>query len=168
MEQATIRQFVSDHSDLLTGRVLDYGCGTQPYSEFVQGTYFPYDRVSLPGSVATQDYGEDAPLFVRHAEEWKGRWEAILCTQVLQYVDHPQTLVNQFHDALVTGGHLVMTGPINWPVVEAEDLWRFTLNGAMRLMERAGFLDTFGRERHSITALGETYQLGWGVVGQAA
>jgi hypothetical protein len=146
IESASIRAFVQRAADegYLSGRVLDYGCGKQPYRDIVEGAgaeYVPYDRREFPGNVGGEDVG---PSLEGVAGD-EVRFDAILCTQVIQYIP-PEVLLwapsefDWMSAALKSArGHLVLTYPTNWPEVEPEDLHRFTKAGMERLLTEAGF-----------------------------
>lgn len=164
IEHASIRGFVLSCADHLRGRTLDYGAGGQPYRDIVTGAhgqYHPYDRVAHPASCAKTDAGPDDPL----SEDW----DAILCTQVVQYAVDPLRLLEGFADALgIASGVLVMTGPTNWPEVEPEDLHRHTLHGIVELAKRAGLELVRGERRAVVYADGVELSLGWGIVARPA
>jgi SAM-dependent methyltransferase len=142
---------------LLAGRVLDFGCGRQPYRHIVEqagGDYVPWDRKHLPGgSIGT--VGELEP----------GGFDAVLSTQVIEYTD-PREYLADANDQLRPGGHLVMTYPTSWPEIPG-DLVRFTKLGMERQLEQAGFVV----ERHEIRAAlpyeGFILAVGYGVVARA-
>lgn len=169
LEATSIRELIQSASSNFTGRVLDYGCGKQPYRSIVEaagGEYVPYDRVKLPGSVATTDVGPDYPLIRGPAARGDGRaeWDAILCTQVLQYVPDPKYLVESFREALRLGGALVMTYPTTWPEIEPADLRRFTTSGIRRMLEEAGYMILRLERRGEFDLGGFRLALGGGVV----
>lgn len=178
LESASIRAFVQSAADegYLSGRVLDYGCGRQPYRDIVEaagGEYLPFDRVDFPASCAEQDWGDDDAEI--------GPLDAILCTQVIQYIEDPFALLQRMPSLLgglrhvdLGGGCLVMTYPTNWPEVEREDLHRFTKAGMERLLTEAGF--TIVRHERRAWALmvasdvgdaNERIALGYGVIARA-
>lgn len=164
-EKASIEGFVLNQAEKLTGRVLDFGCGLQPYRKIVEnsgGDYHPFDRLGYPGCTVHTSVGNDWPLTQRV------QWDAILCTQVIQYVPDPMKLIRDFWFALKPGGWLVLTGPTNWPEVEVEDFWRVTICGAAHMLEATGFseIDVSSRECIRINDFG--LSLGWGATGRAA
>lgn len=124
---AGIRRFVSSHSELLSGRVLDYGAGKpgtcrtpQPFRSLLWGCtdYRPWE----PGDRDLLD----AP----------GQFDAILCTQVVQNVEHLYDLFESFHFCLKPGGHLILTYPVAWEEFESAsepEYWRITKHGAWLL-----------------------------------
>jgi hypothetical protein len=163
LEKESIRQFVAEASPYLTGRVLDYGCGQQPYRDIVEAAgaeYHPFDRADFPANVSGQDHGRGL-----------GAWteaETILCNQVLQYVPQPMPLIQRFHALLQPRrGHLVMTYPTNWDEVEPDDLWRFTKAGMTRMLEQTGFTILVHERRAEINLGGFRFPLGYGVIAQA-
>lgn len=160
IERASLTAFVQDSADkgLLDGDVLDLGCGHQPYRKLVRGKYFAWDRAHYPGSVVALDIGA---AYKDKGTPWDRTYDTVLCTQVIQYVDDPSALMRTI---LRHANHLVMTGPTNWPVVEKEDLRRFTPTGISELLHRAGFLSIEVTEREYVIFEGERWCLGWGVV----
>lgn len=162
-EAQSIRGFLKSHSDKLTGRVLDIGCGQQPYRDIVEaagGTYLGWDRPDLPGSVGA-DAGPDWDDL-----EFAG-FDAVMFTQVWQYVPLG-ALCDALYDlahgrsVLAPAGWLLATGPTNWPVVEQDDLHRFTTSGVLQLLHDAGFGYIEVHPRHAIEHGGEKWSCGWG------
>jgi len=154
-EIASIRAFVDSQKHRLKGRVLDFGAGKpgtcrepQPYRDLVdpQAEYVPYDL----------------------GDEWpKGDFDTILCTQVLQYVDDPWTLMFNFRGLVTDGNTLVLTYGANWPECDREDRWRFTQAGMDHMLRRADF-DIEVHERRAELVIGcNTFALGYGVVAVA-
>ena len=176
-EAKSIRDFVQKAADAgyLSGRVLDYGCGRQPYRDIVEaagGTYFGYDQTCWPANVSGEDVGEH-PTNVMIRE---GRFSAVLMTQVIQYIP-----MEDLMGGMTQGGYhhfwtpikdwsdiLVMTYPTNWPEVEPEDLHRFTQTGMKRLLTEAGFEILEHEWRHGIRSMtGESFAIGYGVIARA-
>jgi hypothetical protein len=197
IEHASIRAFVQKAADLgyLSGRVLDYGCGKQPYRDIVEaagGTYFGFDLPWLPANVSDEivEPGLDMSTALRDGYDtafysWAiehGYFDAVLCTQVIQYV--PLTIETRaghhenMNDWLMNlrilmdedSETLVLTYPTNWPEVEPEDLHRFTKAGMERLLKEAGFEIVLHEERaRTWFGPGATYEvaLGYGVIARA-
>lgn len=161
----SIRAFVQRAADhgYLDGHVLDYGAGEQPYRAIVEarrGTYTPFDRMDFPASKAPQDLGPGNALAFGY--------DAILCTQVVQYLPRPEIQLRDMQRALWrNGGHLVLTYPTNWPEVEAEDLHRWTKAGMERLMQETGFNVVAHERRASIEYQGNFLAHGYGLIARA-
>jgi SAM-dependent methyltransferase len=162
IEHESIRRFVRQQAGLYAGsRVLDYGCGRQPYREIIEtagGEYVPWDRAGFGSSVTHEDIGPE-----HIAAE---RFDVILCTQVIQYMPAPDIDLVMFSTMLRKDGHLVLTGPTNWPEVEPTDRHRFTLPGARELVEFSGFEIEVSGTRAVIEVPGWNVSLGWGIVGR--
>jgi SAM-dependent methyltransferase len=162
LERDSIRAFVESCSEHLTGRVLDYGCGRQPYRSIIEaagGEYLPFDRAHFPANLS----GEDVGLATW---AWAG-FDAVLCTQVLQYCHYPTDELMRFRQALRDGGHLVLTYPTNWPEVEEADLHRFTKAGMEHMLDRRGFTVIRHDWRHGFQHEGNSFTCGYGCVAQA-
>lgn len=154
LERRSIRTFVKKHREYLKGKVLDFGAGTestcrkaQPYKELVLGEYIPYE----PGDF----------------ELAASQYDAILCTQVLQYVPSPMQTIHLFKRILNSGGHLVLTYPTCWDEVESNDFWRFTKAGMERTLLNAQFVILHHERRAEIELNGFKFPLGYGVVALA-
>jgi len=144
LDRASIRRFVDSCQDKLTGRVLDFGSGMQPYRSLVGGEYLPHE----PGD----------------AYPAANSLDAVLCTQVLQYVAAPQDVLWAFREWLKPGGHVILTYPTNWDEVEADDLWRFTKAGMEFLLRQARLEVLHHEQRAAINLGGFRFPLGYGVL----
>lgn len=158
LEKESIRAFLEENSDRINGQVLDFGSGKQPYRDIVEARhaeYTPYDMTIFPASTAL----EDSPLP-------DGKFDVVICTQVLQYTYEPLERLTLIHHILEPGGWLLMTGPTCWPVVEVEDLWRFTPAGVRALLRRAEFREIQVQPRGGFNYQGEVWHLGWAALAQ--
>lgn len=162
VEADSIRRFVEQAigEGWLHGAVLDFGCGKQPYKRLIPGVYHGYDRKTHPASTTTEDIGDFGEV-TRSL-----RWDAILCTQAIQYFPSPQRSIRTFYSMLKPGGWLLMTGPTNWPEVESDDLWRFTVQGVGRLFHNAMFEEIEVSSRATVELNDIVFSLGWGAVGR--
>ncbi len=167
MENESIRAFVKQAASegYLSGRVLDYGCGKQPYRSLVEATggeYHGFDRSTYPAS-QVKNVGHEKLLYRRD-------WDAVLNTQVVQYLPyalHDWYLKMIWSCLKEQHGHLVLTYPTNWPEVQEEDLHRFTKAGMERLLTEAGFTIVMHQRRESIHLYGYDWAFGYGVVARA-
>lgn len=158
MERASIARFVASCSYALGGHVLDLGCGQQPYRHIIEdagGVYQGYDRADYPGTVVLTNVGDEPTPFT---------YDAVVCTQVVQYIPDPLIFLRGVRDLLNVNGHLILTWPTNWPEVEPEDLHRFTAMGMRRLLGLAGFIILRLEPRAHFVRGGDTFTLGYGAV----
>lgn len=99
-----VRQFVEENQGYLKGRVLDFGCGKQPYKKYC-GEYVGYD-IGYP--------------------DFNGKFDAIMITQVLQYTDNPRDTIETLSQYLKDDGHFLITYSSSWYECEHDDFWRIT------------------------------------------
>jgi hypothetical protein len=168
LERESIRGFVravADQGVFSDKIVLDYGCGKQPYRDLVVaggGRYFGYDHPDFPASTVDEEVGD------RTHAEGKGKWPVILCNQVIQYQQNPAAFLTLLHMLLKTTGAykgaLVISWPTNWPEVEKEDLFRFTMAGMANLLYFVGFSEVHVTPRAYFDADGSTFYLGHGAI----
>lgn len=124
---AAIRRWVAQWRELLRGKVLDFGCGRPGTCRIPQ----PFRELIGASAYVGVDVGEPRPPGNSQV------FDAILCTQVLQDIERPVGIFEDFHGWLKPGGYLVMTYPIAWQQIEQE-LWRFTEKGIWLLCHTAG------------------------------
>lgn len=169
-ETKSIRDWLMSQKKLLKGSVLDLGCGRQPYRDIVEyagGKYVGWDRMSLPGAVHDgDDTGSEAVL---------GReYDTVMMTQVWQYIPLAElqamlVLLAEGMWVLKPGGHLIVTGPTNWPVIEKADLHRFTVSGVVALLGTSGFPLMHAETRQNVVhAEGEPWSCGWAAWARSA
>ena len=139
LESDSIRKFLEDNKQYLTGKVLDYGCGLSPYKDLC-GEYVGYEK----GQILPPE-----------------KFDVVLCTQVLEFVDNP---LNTLRHLSILAPIIVLTYPTNWPETEPSDLWRFTKAGMEALCREVGLKVIKHEPRASID--GEDYKLflGYGII----
>ncbi len=123
---------------LVIGKLLDIGCGTQPYrSLFTQVT--SYTGVDLPGSCHTLPpdtvlYDGETIPFPANSFDW------VMATEVFEHVRRPELLLASTYNVLLPGGGFFMSIPFLAGVHEAPyDFRRWTNYGLIDELERAGF-----------------------------
>jgi len=101
-------------------RILDAGAGTQPYREgckhlvYVAQDFARYDGAGDGAGLQTGqfDYGTlDIVCDITAIPEPDAAFDAILCTEVLEHVPHPQAAVHELVRLLKPGGELILTAP---------------------------------------------------------
>ena len=125
------------------GVVLDVGCGAQPYRPLLgpSARYLGIDTTD-----AKSDFGYEIPDTVYfEGDSWPVGSESvnvILCTETLEHVLEPSSLLAEAHRTLIPGGKLLLTVPFaaRWHFVP-NDYWRFTPSSLLHLLEKAGFTD---------------------------
>jgi len=143
---------LGDSQSYVTGKVLDVGCGRQPYRGLFPGIkqYVGLD-FDLEGSQPDVS-GTSVQLPFRDEG-----FDTVLCTQVLEHVPDPFATVSEVARVLKPGGHLVLTAPQAWRLHEyPHDYYRFTRFGLAYMLRRHGL------EPVRIVAQGGV----WALVGQ--
>lgn len=123
---------------LAGARVIDVGCGVQPYRGYFAGfqRYVAFDSPLHPDSGAGADVFGDAT-----ALPFAGACaDAVLCTEVMEHVPDPAAIIAEVRRVLAPGGHLILSVPFTWHIHdEPHDYWRFTEYGLRLVLERGGF-----------------------------
>lgn len=122
----------------ITGRVLDVGCGTQPYrSLFMAGEYIGMEldtQQNRAHKKADVFYG--GQVFPFGSESF----DSLVCNEVLEHVFAPTEFVRELNRVLKPGGHLLLTVPFVWDEHEQPyDYARYSSFGLRALITNAGF-----------------------------
>lgn len=165
-----IRKFVLDAiaahpADRASSRdcyALDVGCGEQPFRDAVQRSGYRYVGMDVQQNAA-HNVDIVAPIDVELSNaDVLGKFDLILCTEVLEHVADWFTAFRNFRALLRPGGCVVITSPFLWPLHEEPyDFWRPTLHAVRYVANRSG-LDVLVTEQGGTasqalsTALGVT------------
>lgn len=109
-------------------RVLDVGCGVEPYRPFFEGaaSYVGVDVVENP---VADLLGPVEELPVEDAS-----FDVVLCNQVLEHCDDPAQAVRELRRVTAPGGRvLASTHGVQVYHPSPNDLWRWTHTGLERL-----------------------------------
>lgn len=164
IERGSIRAFLENHLDVVSGNILDFGAGEQPYRDLLEqkGNYCPYDRADFPCSRSHVNVGDlDAQT-----------WDTVVSTQVIQYLPNPAAVLTALRSRMSKDSYILLTFPTTWEEIEDGDLYRFTSSGMRRLLRSAGFVTRAMEERARLVLGGNNAMrpfivtLGYGVVAQ--
>ncbi|MGY3576851.1 methyltransferase domain-containing protein [Bradyrhizobium sp. USDA 4504] len=122
----------------VTGRLLDFGCGGQPYRALLE------PRVTEYVTADVTRYGErKIDLLVVPNEpvpSANGSFDCVLSNQVLEHVPDPRFYLGECFRLLRAQGTLILTAPMQWRHHEVpNDYLRFTRFGIINLLEETGF-----------------------------
>lgn len=120
------------------GRLLDIGCGRQPYTALLQEGVSQYISIEIDrqryASTPPRVWSSGLCLPFRDCS-----FATVLCAQVLEHVPEPGQLLGEVRRVLQPGGHLILTAPHIWGIhEEPRDYYRFTGYGLEYLACRAG------------------------------
>lgn len=138
-ERHMVNRFIASHlpdAAPAAGLALDVGAGTAPFAPALMTTapglrYVALDRIvnDTTGVVA------DA-LFLPFPTGSAG----LACYfQVLAHLPDPDKALSEARRVLMPGGCLLISYPLLCPQGRSRDLWRWTLPGMERLLDRSGF-----------------------------
>jgi SAM-dependent methyltransferase len=129
--ETSVRRFAHE----LQGRVIDVGCGTKPYRPYFghAQAYTSCDVTATRGQVDLICPADRIPVEAQ-------AFGSVLCTEVLEHVPDPLSVMREFHRILVHSGRVLITVPMFWP--EHEQPWdfrRFSGHGLLHLANASSF-----------------------------
>ena len=138
---ASLRQFVQQASALVPqgALLLDAGAGEGQYKHlFPHCTYVGTDFALGDPS---WDYSKlDVVCDLARLPFLPCRFDAMLCTQVLEHVPEPARVLSELAQCLKPGGLLILTAPLTGEEHQQPyDFYRYTSYGLTYLLESAGF-----------------------------
>lgn len=130
--------------------ILDAGAGSCPYEKYFAHT--KYESTDFE-NIFEKDYKEshDFICSLDNIPKPNDHYDAIINTQVLEHVECPQKVINEFFRVLKTNGKLFLTAPQGWGVHGAPyHFFNFTKYGLELLFKNAGFKIIFIKPRGGI------------------
>lgn len=119
-------------AELGSYRVLDVGSGIKPYRPYFEPHASEYVGVDIDNPAADLEGSVEA-LPVDDAS-----FDVVLCTQVLEHVDHPGQALRELHRVTSPGGRvLASTHGVQVYHPSPTDYWRWTHAGLERIFERS-------------------------------
>lgn len=125
----TVREFGSQ----LGGKVLDVGCGSQQYRQFLN--YRQYFGIEW-----SVDKRPPVVADVTQIPFCDGAFDSALCTEVLEHLPEPGRCLDEIHRVVRPGGSVFVTAPMTVHThSEPHDFYRYTEYGLRYLLEKHGF-----------------------------
>jgi SAM-dependent methyltransferase len=145
LEKESIFRGLCNAQKYFKGRILDLGCGDQPYARLAgRGNleYIGVDR-SLEHSPLPDVCADSLKLPFRDSS-----FDTILSTQVIEHVSDPSEMMREISRVLKPCGHVIMTAPQAWPLhEEPRDFFRYTRYGLQILAQRHALEIVYIHER---------------------
>jgi 2-polyprenyl-3-methyl-5-hydroxy-6-metoxy-1,4-benzoquinol methylase len=115
------------------GLCLDVGSNTGPYTARLREAGYQVESMDIePGTSTYVGFIEDIPIE-------KEKYDAVLCTQVLEHSNKPWRGVTEISRILKPGGVAILSAPHVWFFhPHPTDHWRFTQQGMATLCAEAG------------------------------
>ena len=121
-------------------RLLDLGCGSQPYRALIEEAGLEYYGADWPRSIHPCDPARTAQCDLSQAA-WPfedSSFDAILCTEVLEHIPDPHAFLAECRRVARPGAELLLTAPLLWPEHETPfDYFRYTRHGLQSLLRRS-------------------------------
>ncbi len=136
LARRAITRALAESASLVQGTVLDVGCGHKPYAHLFRWTR--YVGIDMPSNMAKSRvidvYASGLALpFARES------FDTVVCSEVLEHVPDPASLLREVQRVLRPGGHLLLTTPQTWGLhEEPHDYFRYTAYGLDVLARAAG------------------------------
>ncbi len=131
-----IEKFVAwSARDLKPGaKILDAGAGPAPYKYLI--SHAVYEATDFQKTSEHIDFVCSLEKIPRKKESY----DAILSTEVLEHVEHPQKVLDEFFRILKKGGKVYLTVPQSWKLhQEPYNFYYFTKYGLASAFREAGF-----------------------------
>jgi len=125
-------------SSLVTGRILDVGCGQKPYESLFDVTEYIGLEIDTPENhlYKKADHFYDGETFPFYDSSFDG----VICNQVLEHVFNPDRFLMEVNRVLKHQGTLLLTVPFVWDEHEQPyDYARYSSFGLKYLLEKHGF-----------------------------
>jgi len=122
-------------------KMLDVGCGRQPFRGFIEGLGFAYQSCDVnqsPENTVDYVFAIDAPMPREVIDA--APFELLFCTEVLEHVADWDAAFGHMASLLSEGGVLIITAPHFYQLHEVPyDFWRPTLHAIEFFARRHGF-----------------------------
>lgn len=134
-------------SFIYQGNVMDLGCGTSPYKEYILRTAKSYIAIDWQASFHDPSNVDVFANLVEALPFLDGCMDTIVSFQVMEHLSEPETFLSEAYRVLKSNGTIIITVPFMWHVHEAPyDYYRYTRYGLQYLFNKAGFTNIEIRE----------------------
>lgn len=135
-----LRKAILKHSGLLSGTMIDFGCGTKPYKEFFSNCQ---DYIGVDYKIeGREEKQKEVDVFYdgKTIPFENDQFDSLLSTEVLEHVFNIEELLLEFNRILKTGGTAIITTPFMWEEHEMPyDYARYTTPALKHLYLKNGF-----------------------------
>jgi SAM-dependent methyltransferase len=107
----TIFKYLRKHLPMMSGKLLDVGCGNSPF-KFLVGKNCEYVGIDIAGA-DNFDY-KNAGIIIFDGENIpfeNASFENIICTEVIEHIPNPEKIIAEIHRVLKPDGTAIITLP---------------------------------------------------------
>ena len=132
-------KYIKHYAPLLTGKVLDFGCGSKPYRHLFTSCS-EYIGIDIDGGHDHE--GEDVDVIydgvnIPFSDE---TFDSAFSSEVIEHIDNVDKSLSEINRVLKPGGLFLLTVPFVWNENELPfDYARYTSVGLKKLLNRNGF-----------------------------
>jgi SAM-dependent methyltransferase len=131
---------ISKHAPSLTGRLMDFGCGSKPYKSLF-GHVQEYVGVDFHNE-GHPHQNEQIDVFYdgKTLPFSDGEFDAVLASEVFEHIFNLEDMVREIHRVMKPGANILVTLPFVWNEHEVPyDFARYSSFGIKDLLSRNGF-----------------------------
>lgn len=155
-----LRDSIAKKAPELTGRLLDFGCGSKPYrSFFVVDEYIgiDYENEGHPHDNEQIDVFYDGKSIPFHDEYF----DSVLCSEVFEHVFNLDEIVLELNRVMKKGGKILITCPFVWNEHEVpHDYARYTQFALRSILQKGGFeIIDYSKSGNFITSIFQLWVL---------
>jgi ubiquinone/menaquinone biosynthesis C-methylase UbiE len=112
LQALTIYKDVSKTVPAFTGDVIDVGCGQSPYKFLLNPGQTKYFGVDIVDAEKFDYHNSDITPFNGENIPFEGdKFNGLICTEVIEHVQHYQQLIDEMHRVMKKGGSGIITIP---------------------------------------------------------
>lgn len=153
-----IKQVVREHS--FNGKIIDVGCGSQPYRKLFKDTAF-YRGIDYKKYSINKDFAQAKPDYFFNKDYLRNQilpfsddyFDHSVCFQVLEHHRNPQKLIKELLRITKKGGYILISFPFLGGIhEEPTDFQRLTKYGLMEIIKESNSKLMYVKEEGSIVS----------------
>jgi SAM-dependent methyltransferase len=146
---------IRKYAPQMTGKLLDYGCGSKPYKDLFAGIT-QYIGVDIDDNSGHDHKNEDIDVFYDGVRLpfANGEFDSVFSSEVLEHVPNIHNSLKEIYRVLKPDGQILLTLPFVFPEHEVpNDYRRLTVYGVEQVLKECGF------EIISVEKLGSSFEV---------
>ncbi|MBS1600055.1 MAG: class I SAM-dependent methyltransferase [Bacteroidetes bacterium] len=155
-----LKQAIYKFSSQMTGRLLDFGCGSKPYKSFFKVDEYvgvDFQNEGHPHDNEQIDFFYDGKALPFPNEYF----DCVLCSEVFEHIFNLEEVLKEINRVLKKDGKILITCPFVWNEHEIPfDYARYTLFALKDILERNNFcIVEFEKSGNFVTTLTQLWVL---------
>lgn len=130
-------EIIQDNSSYISGRALDFGCGTKPYQDLFSTDKYIGVEIDIPGEYKDREIVYYDGKHIPFEDE---TFDSLISSEVFEHVVNIDEIVKELNRVLKRGGNVLITVPFVYPRhCWPNDYRRYTYEGIKNLLTSNGF-----------------------------